>query len=103
MDAGSAGGNVSVACKMNASPLCIVTTYVGAVAAVTDAGSMRATCVSGGGTVVVSCPTTDLIGCCTTKDSILGTGENCNYIGTGTAASEQSFCTSIAGTWTTTP
>lgn len=59
-------------------------------------------CKDESGTTASSCPSSGLVGCCTTKASGSGqtfTTEACYYA--GTAADLQSACTSANGTWST--
>ena len=58
-------------------------------------------CTKNGGTLVSSCPTSGVIGCCTQSDSAVGTTveiETCSYSGTASALKAQ-----CSGTWSTTP
>jgi len=60
-----------------------------------EVSASNQSCTSQGGTPGTSCPTTDLIGCCT-----LSGAEACYY---GDAGGDQAACTSAGGTWSTTP
>ena len=61
-------------------------------------GLSSSTCSTEGGTLVASCSTTNLVGCCKFSGSSL---EECYYA--GTASSLQSACTQSNGTWSTSP
>ncbi|HTQ45991.1 MAG TPA: hypothetical protein VMI75_24715 [Polyangiaceae bacterium] len=58
-----------------------------------EVSAANQSCTSGGGTPGTSCPTTDLVGCCT-----ISTEEACYY---GDAGGDQAGCTSAGGTWST--
>ncbi|HTA93865.1 MAG TPA: hypothetical protein VK745_30015 [Polyangiaceae bacterium] len=56
-------------------------------------------CVDGGGTAPDSCPTANLVGCCTTSPS----AEVCSYSDVDSSGLNQSECAMANGTWSTTP
>ncbi len=58
----------------------------------------KSDCMQAGGVPVTSCPTADLIGCCTYPVA----GGAC-YYSNATAPTTQSACTQNGGTWSTTP
>jgi hypothetical protein len=58
-----------------------------------------ATCMTNMGTVVSSCSTTGLVGCCTYAAAT--TLVYCSY--SGTASADQTSCTTMGGTWSTSP
>jgi hypothetical protein len=57
----------------------------------------RQDCSSQGGSVVSSCPTDNLVGCCAVTASGV-TAQACYYF--GTASADQMACTTAGGTWT---
>jgi hypothetical protein len=54
-------------------------------------------CVDGGGTAPDSCPTANLIGCCTTNEEV------CTYSDVDSSGLTQSECAMANGTWSATP
>jgi hypothetical protein len=60
--------------------------------------SLENECANSGGTIVDSCPTAALVGCCTQVESTFST-ESCFY--TGTVSELRSECGT--GTWSTSP
>jgi len=62
--------------------------------------SLNANCTKDMGTVVTTCPTADLVGCCTTMVEGSFSQVTCTY--SGTAADGKSACTAQSGTWSTT-
>jgi hypothetical protein len=64
---------------------------------------IESSCIADKGTVMVSCPTAKLVGCCTDNGEM--TTEVCSYVGSdrGTATSQATFCMEAGGNWSTTP
>ena len=61
--------------------------------------SSEALCTQSGNTIVSSCPTDNLLGCCTTVLPTF-TEEAC-YYGTTGAATYETACTQASGNWST--
>jgi hypothetical protein len=59
--------------------------------------SMQQTCTQQGGTLVPSCPSANLVGCCTVTSTAVA-AEECFY---DAANSGQQMCTTRGGTWST--
>jgi hypothetical protein len=92
---GTGSGDVVVACAYPAKFTCGALTVHGAPAAqiATDA------CTRDGGTPSGVCPVASLLGCCHQA-----TLESCVYAGgTVTAAKAEMGCTTVGGTWSTSP
>ncbi len=94
---GSTSGNFDclIAASQTSDQGCLMYTGV----ASSSVSSAESACTSSGGTVVSSCPTANLVGCCTTTAASY-TDEAC-YYGSGTASTYESACTSASGTWAT--
>jgi hypothetical protein len=67
---------------------------------VSAAGAQKA-CLASNQTVGTTCPTKDLLGCCTTKNAGGVVSENCFYKGGFT--NTQAGCTKSSGTWSANP
>jgi hypothetical protein len=77
-----------------------------------DESTYKSDCTKGGGTIVDSCPTKGLIGCCTEKGSSNYSVVSCTY-GVSTDAgmmdagamgnAEKTACQNGGGTWSTSP
>lgn len=73
----------------------------------------KSACTQQGGTVVSSCPTSGLVGCCTAKVSGNISQETCTYLPGGDAgsmvdagamqSSAKTGCENQGGTWSTSP
>jgi hypothetical protein len=59
--------------------------------------SERQACSNQGGSIVSSCPTDNLVGCCAVTSSGIS-AQNCYYFGTSSV--DQTGCTGAGGTWT---
>ena len=88
------GPGVHSACYIASSFVCISTPVTAGIKPTYDM-----TCTqSEGGTAGDTCPSANLIGCCTNA----GGGEQCAYTG-DTSGFDEAKCTSQSGTWSTTP
>lgn len=90
---GSGGGSGSSSGSSSGGGNQLVSCTFGTV--VCDTGVTATACTSTSGTVVPSCPTANLVGCCKK-----GMAETCYYAG---VVSMQQTCMQTGGTWSTTP
>ncbi len=96
----SGGGSNSLVCSTNTGGVESCVEYKGFTS--DQQSSLNSSCT---GSVVSSCPTAGLLGCCTTTVSSY-TVESCSYGSTDggfglTASDEESSCKTISGTWST--
>ena len=97
-DGGGTSGT-SVHCSTMTGPDTVCFNYAGLMP---DQVSMAQTaCTQGMGTVVASCPTSNVIGCCTMPVGRLST-EAC-YYGSSNPSAYMTACSSQNGTWSTSP
>ncbi|HEX8791439.1 MAG TPA: hypothetical protein VF765_10855 [Polyangiaceae bacterium] len=83
-------GMTKVSCDQTSMGQCAITSVPSS-----EVSAFQQSCMSNGGTPGTSCPTTDLVGCCTISST-----EICYY---GDGGVDQSSCASAGGTWSTTP
>ncbi|HXQ16020.1 MAG TPA: hypothetical protein VN814_15495 [Caulobacteraceae bacterium] len=67
------------------------------------AGSKRACASANQQTIAATCPSQDLIGCCTHKDPGSPTNEDCSYKGPLAGTAGPASCAQTAGVWSATP
>ena len=105
-DSGGGGGTdagpLSIACNQPAEKQCYVAKLSGN--GVSDSSMLASDCTTSASdaTVVSSCPTSGLVGCCTLEAGTI-TGiltEICYYM--GTASMQESACTGDRNDWSTT-
>jgi hypothetical protein len=108
-DSGSSSGAVTVICNCPSGATgsyclsgqeCDIYMYTGSEAQV-SASAEQKTCSSEGATIVTSCPTAGLVGCCLINQGPSLNTNECMY--TGTASVDEAMCTSNGDTWSTTP
>jgi hypothetical protein len=100
-DAGTDAGVITVSCDatftMSGTTAHTCVLFTGAATAIT-ALQAEPSCTGEGGTVGLSCVTTGTLGSC--AGSSMGVTTVIYYYPGETAADDQSYCTSIDGTWT---
>ena len=91
-------GNVDVSCYLASQFVCTKTSVPASTASLQNSG-----CTAEGGDASTSCPSSDLMGCCTITVAGYGS-ETCFYTGSDTSAADaQAECSASSGTWSTTP
>jgi hypothetical protein len=71
--------------------------------AISLAGSKQACTAANMQTVAATCPSQDLIGCCTHRDAGSPTNEDCSYKGPMAGTAGPAGCAQTGGVWSATP